>query len=59
MKRTKRIFLSPPHMGKSNLGIEEFRNLQLKTAKKRRIFLSPPHLGEYEQQFVAEAFESN
>jgi pyridoxal phosphate-dependent aminotransferase EpsN len=25
----------------------------------KRIYLSPPHIGEYEQRFVAEAFESN
>lgn len=27
--------------------------------KPKRILLSPPHIGGYEQQFVAEAFESN
>ncbi|MCL0034150.1 DegT/DnrJ/EryC1/StrS family aminotransferase [Thermodesulfovibrionales bacterium] len=27
--------------------------------KPKRIFLSPPHMSGYEQQFVAEAFESN
>lgn len=26
---------------------------------RTRIFLSPPHIGEYEQRFIAEAFDSN
>lgn len=27
--------------------------------KNKRIYLSPPHMGEYEQQFVADAFDTN
>lgn len=27
--------------------------------QKKRLYLSPPHMGEYEQQFVAQAFETN